>query len=1471
MNIKRRFLSTIIATVLAVIALTIAIYLSASIKDPTSYLVDYLKDYTQIDDVDISFSSIDKDLSKLTLKDINISYLDKNIISSDSIKFEQDLISIIKTVLFKSGTFKLYLNNLEINLDEELIKTFTTKTESTEEKTGSDYKFNIIAITDNAKLSVNPYTDLEFDLKVKVEDLKNIKFLNLDIDKEFKVNYQDHEVILSNLELAVDKNAKINSTNIKYHKDDIDISLDQLNLVLDSFLDYKNNIHASFDLLTLNYLTYLVSLDETKVSYINSLASGNIKNINLDSKYLFNTNNVDFEVKYNDKKDISSFINFNDNINASYDIYDILSSSFDLNLSYNENINVKSTIPNIIVNSEDNKIANLNNTSILFNNNTNNNVELSSSIVLDNINEFINSSSFNISSAISFDKELKDSNVKISNIKLPHIPEEININANYSDKYLINLDYNNELILDATYDDELDLTLDFNKFNLYNVKYYFDEYAALVTSFISKDSELDGKINLKSKDLKNYNLTNDILIDELKFRNYNFDLNNQSKMKLENKELIIDNFNLYSDLFKLELSGILNNEQIVKSSNLSLTVQDKQLVELNTLYNDLGYEVKLLSPILENLSFDTFFKFDNSAGISTKATISKTNFKYPVDFYINLEEKLLKLTSDNLNVYGEYGSNILLNTSFNNFNIPISSINLLLDGEIKHIVNYESQNYSLTSPRFKINNTDFIIDFNEKLLSLNDFNLNLNDKLFKGQVKYKPENKNFALTLANGEESLDMSVINNDSNYSGIININEINLDIFNIENTKLDTILLAKADSIENLLFTGNVKTHAIDNEKAALLVNSDINLSYKELLLSNMVYKNNDLSLLIDEIYYSNDKDYLTSNLVLDSITKNNFTQYETSLDLSLDIKILKDSNVFTSIYNTYKNMSSSFNSTITINDLNIDNKYIIKDKKLEIDSNQDEILFTGDFLNGKYLFNNYDINLALDLNPIISFNIDGNLDLNNLNLNINDLIANASVYQAFNASTAYMLRDNNIIKGNILVSGNINDVELYGEINADNLEIESRFLQHDFIQIPDVKYSIFDNTVTSNATPAILVNKKGDRKNLVSLISQKLKLSTSNFVEYFDIDLEFLKDNSPLVTIPLKNQNIGIEAHPYGIFNIFLINGETFMSGDLTLVDSVISYGIGPIPSWWPKPDPKGKQRLDVNLTIEDNVKVILPYSADPIISAYIKNGTKFSIYTSKNPAAFEVNGNIELDRGEVFYFNKRFYIDEGNFKFTQASALPFIDLKANIKDFDSDGNKFTISLLLQNASFDNINPKFVSSPSKSQEEIMYILGNSLMPPSTTGEYSFSSFASILTSGYTAIRSFNKDSGLSLTTLLQNNLNLDMLSIRTNLFENLIFDGLNYSTSNLTPLSRYLNNTAMYIGKYLNPDMFLQGMFKLVAQKDSFSLIDKDINIVTEINLDWLTPLADFSVFIKPTGTNVDNILDTFGFSIVKTFNF
>ena len=177
-------------------------------------------------------------------------------------------------------------------------------------------------------------------------------------------------------------------------------------------------------------------------------------------------------------------------------------------------------------------------------------------------------------------------------------------------------------------------------------------------------------------------------------------------------------------------------------------------------------------------------------------------------------------------------------------------------------------------------------------------------------------------------------------------------------------------------------------------------------------------------------------------------------------------------------------------------------------------------------------------------------------------------------------------------------------------------------------------------------------------------------------------------------------------------------------------------------------------------------------------------------------------------------------------------------------------------------------------------MQILGQSILPNSIYGDISVSSMVSLVSASVDILSRIGLISNANDNTLeqsIRSSLALDTFSLHTNIIENLIFDTVSYASSNLdnealSPMARYLDGTTLYLGKYLSPELYLEGMVHLDAENNrtesaQHTFLADDLNLDIEISLEWDNPLAVFTVFTQPENITLYDILDSFGFGISK----
>jgi hypothetical protein len=300
---------------------------------------------------------------------------------------------------------------------------------------------------------------------------------------------------------------------------------------------------------------------------------------------------------------------------------------------------------------------------------------------------------------------------------------------------------------------------------------------------------------------------------------------------------------------------------------------------------------------------------------------------------------------------------------------------------------------------------------------------------------------------------------------------------------------------------------------------------------------------------------------------------------------------------------------------------------------------------------------------------------------------------------------------------------------------------------------------------------------------------------------------------------------------------------------------------------------------------NVTFIFPNEESPILRATFADDQKIGITVEAPSMATTFSGELTFRSGEIYYVQKNFYITEGSLRFPSASTaldddfMPRINLRARLREFEPDGTRVDIYMVLQEARFDDLNPRFESIPLRSTNEILELLGQNIVSASTARDSGLTSVVAVASAATDVISRLgllqNTTVSLGFSSIIRESLGLDVFTIRTNLLQNILFEALPGVTADTTvsPIARYLDNTTMYIGKYLLEDFYLQGMlhFRQDSRGNSISFLANDLRIDTELSVEWTNPLATFSFFTQPDELSVFDLFDTMGFSITKRFEF
>ncbi|MFA7018588.1 MAG: translocation/assembly module TamB domain-containing protein [Sphaerochaetaceae bacterium] len=300
---------------------------------------------------------------------------------------------------------------------------------------------------------------------------------------------------------------------------------------------------------------------------------------------------------------------------------------------------------------------------------------------------------------------------------------------------------------------------------------------------------------------------------------------------------------------------------------------------------------------------------------------------------------------------------------------------------------------------------------------------------------------------------------------------------------------------------------------------------------------------------------------------------------------------------------------------------------------------------------------------------------------------------------------------------------------------------------------------------------------------------------------------------------------------------------------------------------------------------NVSFIYPNTESPILRATFADNQRITLVVQAPQMTTSIGGQLAFRSGEIYYVQKNFYITEGALKFPSimtdltGELLPTLSLRARLREFEPDGSRVDIYLVLQDDNLLDLTPRFESIPIRSTNEILELLGQNIVTAGTGSDSGFTSVVAVASAATDVFSRLgllqNTTISLGFSSIVRDSLGLDVFTIRTNLLQNILFDALPgiAADTSVSPLARYLDNTTMYIGKYVLDEFYLQGMFHF--RRDSLgkgtSFLAQDLRIDTELSIEWSNPLATFSLFTQPEELSVFDLFDTMGFSIIKRFEF
>ena len=1510
------FIALITSLVFIAVSICSVFFLGA--YSPTELLVKRaIAELDRGDDLSFSFSSLEKNMmGSITLDDVSLSLRGKDVVQIERVRFSSSLFSLIKSIFGRNGTFDIEFYNPIIELGEDDIafisSLFPPKEDpsSGEKGEAADYRFNLhlhsldfsyesVSLKDAEIFVVlssgNLIEEVEFKLDEFSFEYDSLSLYSTAIDarllnnhgsysfnggfKSLELEYSDFGAQLENVALKASigdifsPDISTLDAQLSFTGGDVYYSDEFYSRYYPAYIRLDNEmIYSAVSLIVASYENYAISISDLSASYSLSEKSFSVDSVNTviydETEPLLNIENalINGSVE-NRSAHISVRSIGSDYINEYISAFSFMTlSGLNIDITYDSMLNL-SFDSYLELNSEE--------------------------AILDGIN-------MRLSSALVYEDEIQSLSLSLNNIKLTENTAPMHLNLRYVDKradlYFIYSDY---VRLDASIGNEVSVDATIDELSLSEFSPYINRYIPFLENYIDRNTLLNGILNvsLSADDFSIYGYSGDISyaigISGIRFSRFTFNTASSLSSTLSGNTLDISSFNLTTDLVRFAFTGGIDLESYLPSGHLVIenTSSGKDYATLDlSLNRDREYEFDFRIPRYEQMSLNGLFNFEDATHLFSDASLYTQSRSY--EFFVDFDfiHQRFSIENEMARLYFSYGDRIVSYLDFTDFVLPRREAGLppaSLSGHIDFLFDITEQDIDIISKDFNIHNL-YLLEGNPDVafsISGDNDSFHIYDVSFlsenfiplTGEAVYSYDEHTFALALESESESLGLSIMPYEDYMTGLFVVKDFSAARLRLGNNLINATLSGMGADFDSLSFSGEFRLSSID-PSVPMTSSAGVFINSREIVISDFIYETSSLSLSIDDASLNSNSGQAVIPISLTYTLSNNDRDYPVDLALEIEAEADEEENLYSFIRRIYETDFTTVSGTISLDHLDIDDALVSRNRNSAFNYRDGSLSFSGDFLSGTYSIPLKKLDVDVQMPPVAKISATG--DFNNsidLVLDIEDFsLYTANIFLKYPVIT--FTEDSNA-NGRLSIIGSPGDIHMFGSLWSENIEFDVFWLPNEHIIAHDMTFTVWDNDIESAMTSLTTINTRtGVRQAHKGRLC--FYLNESLGIDYYTVDVYVKEGREIDFRLPMANQNIDIVGRVSGAFHLNQRGMEyVSLSGDMNIIDTQLSFGMYEMPEWF---HPRIKVGYDFNLNLKKNNTFVFPLGPNPIFSATAAENQFLHFYTAED-GGLGASGAIDLRAGEIYYFQRSFFIREGSINFRENemySIDPIINLRASLRAFDSQGEQVDIYLVLREARLNNFTPTFESSPAKSLSEIMSILGQAIV--NNEGENNLGSVVSLLTTGMDVLQRIGlvrqNDNGLQMS--IRNSLNLDTFSLHTNIIGNLVYDAVissqNSASWNISPLARYLDGTALYIGKYLTPELYFEALAHLSAQRrtddeEISSFLSSDLSLDVEISLEWENPLCTISLFTRPKSLTLDDTLRYMGITFTKRFVF
>jgi len=424
-----------------------------------------------------------------------------------------------------------------------------------------------------------------------------------------------------------------------------------------------------------------------------------------------------------------------------------------------------------------------------------------------------------------------------------------------------------------------------------------------------------------------------------------------------------------------------------------------------------------------------------------------------------------------------------------------------------------------------------------------------------------------------------------------------------------------------------------------------------------------------------------------------------------------------------------------------------------------------------------------------------------------------------------------------GNLDLIGPINDPNLYGTIHVENLKVDTPY------------------TYASIKPADTEIHLNGDRVSVDRIeipVGQGIMYGEGYLVldQWIISEFDMIyggKAGANGAGVPVFYPLIGVDLDGLFTGEIRMAGGNNrfLLTGDFWFPYLKASLGSPVIPT--PQPilgaEPPSVF-LDFNFITGNNNAFFLPNEQVKIVKAIAEPENAVNLKYSSESKTMAFTGRIPIKSGDIFYFDRDFQITEGSIEFNESLEVfdPILAFQAETRVKDELGENITVALVYNAPIMSDFNPRIITIPPRSESEILALFGQAVIPYSESGDTDAASTVLLATGGMFGQVGFVQP----FEEVLRKGFNLDMVTIQTDIVENTLAQGLkrnndvNSENTGSFGLGQYLDNTSLFVGKYIGNDLFVSGTLSAnYFEGQRLQSVFGGLEFETSVNLEMETP--------------------------------